>query len=90
MLFVGLAKVRAGTDQERVARRLEWDYPEGVTLIGEYWLLTNDPSVVFIVEAEDPKVMMLGIAQWDDVLDITYYPAVDSEEGIKFFKQAMS
>jgi hypothetical protein len=29
MLFVSLGSVRAGTDRERIARRMQWSYPEG-------------------------------------------------------------
>ena len=42
MLFVALGNVRAGTLQERTARRLEWQYPEGAHVVAEYRLQTQD------------------------------------------------
>jgi hypothetical protein len=42
MLFVALLKTRGhATFQEGVARRMQWDYPEGVRVLGEYWLETG-------------------------------------------------
>jgi hypothetical protein len=37
MLFVALLKNRAaGTFQEGVARRMQWDYPEEANVLAEY------------------------------------------------------
>jgi hypothetical protein len=47
MLFVALLKIRGhGTFQEGVARRMQWAYPQGVRVLGEYWLETESPRVV--------------------------------------------
>ena len=47
MLFVALLSTRPGnTFQEGVARRLQWDYPEGANVLAEYWLETEAPRVV--------------------------------------------
>jgi len=40
MLFTALLKVKAGTVVERTTHRLEWQYPDGVTVVAEYWLQT--------------------------------------------------
>jgi hypothetical protein len=53
MLFVTLLKTRPGnTFQEGVTRRLQWEYPEGANVVAEYWLETESPRVVAIVEAQ--------------------------------------
>ena len=58
MLFVALLSTRPGnTFQEGVAKRLQWDYPEGANVLGEYWLETESPRVVAIVEAEQGMEM---------------------------------
>src|SRR5665811_801944 len=53
MLFVALGSVRAGTQRERIARRLEWSYPPGMKVIAEYHLMTPSPAVISIAEADD-------------------------------------
>ena len=89
MLFVALGKVRSGTTRERVARRMEWKYPEGMRLIAEYWLQTSDPNVIVIAEADSIGPIMAATAQWDDVFDITVVPAVTAEQGMELAKAMM-
>jgi len=90
MLFVTLLKSRASTSMERIARRLEWQYPEGVRVVAEYWLQTPDPSVVAVTEADSIGPIMAATAPWEDVFDITVIPAVTAEEGMAIARQAMS
>lgn len=46
MLFVLLLKTRLGsTFQEGGSRRLQWQYPEGVSVAAEYWLETDSPAL---------------------------------------------
>ena len=53
MLFVALFTTRGGgTFQEGTARRLQWQVPEGVNVLAEYWLETEAPRVVVIFEAQ--------------------------------------
>jgi len=89
MLFVALLKVRSGTIKERMARRLQWQPPEGMRPVAEYWLQTPDPSVISISEADSIAPIMAALAAWDDVFDITVVPAISAEEGIELAKQMM-
>jgi len=53
MLFVALLSPKPGnTFQEGIARRLQWEAPEGANVLAEYWLETEAPRVIAIVEAE--------------------------------------
>jgi hypothetical protein len=53
MLFVALLSTRPRTTfQEGATRRLQWQYPEGANLLAEYWLETESPRVMAVVEAE--------------------------------------
>jgi hypothetical protein len=36
MLFVALAKVKGGTMEERITRRTQWQYPQGMRVMAEY------------------------------------------------------
>ena len=45
MLFVALLRTKPGsTFQEGGARRLQWQYPEDVDVLGEYWLGRDSPG----------------------------------------------
>ena len=90
MLFVSLLKTRAGTTKERIARRLEWQYPEGARPVAEYWLQTPDPTVVAVTESDSVGPIMAVVADWDDVFDITVIPAVTAEERMAIARQAMA
>jgi len=89
MLFVSLGAVRAGTDRERIARRMQWSYPPGLKLVAEYWLQTDNPKLISIAEADDIAAIMTGISQWDDVFSFTVVPAVTAEQGMELAKQMM-
>ncbi len=89
MLFAALLKAKAGTTKERMARRVQWQYPEGVRLVAEYWLQTTDPAGVSIFEADSIAPIMAATAAWDDVFEITVVPAVAAEEGLRLARQMM-
>lgn len=89
MLFVSLLKVRSGTMKERMARRVGWQYPDGMRPVAEYWLQTPDPAVILIAEADSVAPIMAVVAQWDDFFDITVIPAVTAEEGLQLAQQMM-
>ncbi len=40
----------------RVLVLLQWDYPEGANVLAEYWLETEAPRVVAVMEAENMDV----------------------------------
>lgn len=91
MLFVSLMTAKPGaTAAARRARRLEWKYPEGMRVVAEYWLATEDPRVVLVSEADDPAVIFQAIGDWDDVFTIDVFPAVTAEEGIASARRAAS
>ncbi len=89
MLYVALLKVRAGTVQERIARRMEWEIPEGTKGVAEYWLEAPDPNVVAVFEADHMAQIWSLFQGWDDVFDITVYPAITAEDGLEVLKQMM-
>ncbi len=90
MLFVALLEVTGGTPAERTARRAEWQYPEGIKPIAEYWLQDDDYTVVSIFEADDNAPIFAVSAQWGDVFNIKVVPAVTAEQGLKLAQQMMA
>ena len=89
MLFVILMNVRSGTRNERVARRVAWQYPEGARVVGEYWLQADAPNVISVVEADSLAPIMAALSAWDDVFTPIVIPAISAEEGLQFAKQMM-
>ena len=63
MLFVIIGKAKTGsTVKERVGRRGTWKYPSGVRVAAQYWLMTSEPTLITVAEADDPASIMMGIA----------------------------
>jgi hypothetical protein len=87
MLFASLGSVRAGTDRERIARRVKWSYPPGMTVVAEYWLMTDSPKVIIVTEEDDIVPIMAAISAWDDVFSWTVVPAVTGVEGLELAKK---
>jgi hypothetical protein len=91
MLFVALLKNRAaGTFQEGVARRMQWDYPEEANVLAEYWLETEAPRVIAVMEAENMDVFGQIRMDWGDMFEIEVFPALTGEQGMEMSRQAMS
>ncbi len=89
MLFVTIAKAKAGTTKERVARRMQWSFPPGVRVIGEYWLQNAEATLVLVSEADSVAPIFAATSDWDDVFDFTVTPAVTAAEGMELAKQMM-
>ncbi len=89
MLFGLVMKARPATMQERSARRVRWQVPEGANVVGEYWFEGDDPSVVAIVETEDVGAVTRIRLAWDDLFDIAVFPVVRAEEGLERLRQIM-
>jgi hypothetical protein len=88
MLFVALMKARPGTQQERISRRLSWQTPDvGAEAVGEYWLETADPAAVVVFKADEIGQLWAVFTGWDDLFEITIYPAVAAEEGLELLKK---
>jgi hypothetical protein len=87
MLFIGLCKQIPGTNLESSVRRLQWEWPaDGPKIVAEYWLQTEDPTVIVAFEADSVGPMMMTIAAWSDVFEISIYPAVTAEEGMEMLQ----
>ena len=89
MLYLTLCKAHAPA-KERIARRLEYVYPEGLKVLGEYWTFGADPAVVLVTEGDDPGPIMAATAAWDDAFEFTTVPAITAEEGIGLAKAALA
>jgi hypothetical protein len=73
------------------ARRLQWQYPEGANVVvAEYWLETEAPRVVAVVEADGMDPFGQIRMDWGDIFEIEVFPSVTAEQGLEMARQAMS
>lgn len=93
MLYVALLNWKAGLDREEqdgaLIRRSQWEYPDGITLIGEYWPATHAPAVISVFEASEYEPIMELNLTWQDFFDITIVPTTTPEEGLQIGPQIM-
>jgi hypothetical protein len=90
MLFVGLYSPKPGVSPtQTLSRRMEFKPPEGIKMVGEYWLQNSHPRTIVVFEADNYAPIMAMNRQWADLYDITVVPAITGDEGIKLAKQMM-
>lgn len=91
MLFVSLLTSKPGSVfQENLAKRLQWEYPAGVQVVAEYWLETESPRVISVVEAENADAFGQIRMDWNEAFEIEIFPAITAEHGMDLARQAMS
>jgi len=89
MLFVALMRLREGKMQSAIEQRMQWEFPEGVKRVGEYWLTTNDPKCISIYEADSYEPILQMNTAWDDAFDAQTFSAVTAEQGMEWIKKVM-
>jgi len=91
MLFVTLLKRKPHmTRRATTERRLDWKFPEGVHVIGEYWLPAGDYDVITITEGDDAASIYRALADWDEVFDARVFPVITAEEGIALARRELA
>lgn len=93
MLYVTVLSWKPGVTREQIneslGRRAQWQYPEGIKVVGEYWLQDPEIAVVAIYEASEYEpIMELGLV-WGDVFGVKTVPATSVEEGLKIGAKIM-
>lgn len=93
MLFVMILKWRSGLSKEQrdqaLVRRAQWNYPESVKLIAEYWPSSDDASVLSIFETTEQGAMLEIGLTWGDMFEIRVSPAITAEEGLTLGAQLL-
>ena len=67
---------------ELVKRRVEWRFPEGMKVIGEWVDITGGRDFT-LVEVDDPKVILAATFAWDDLAKFECVPVMEAEEVMK-------
>lgn len=87
MDFIGFLRNRPSISAEQrdnaLSRRASWQYPEGITVIAEYWPMSAEYQVVTIFSAATFAPVLELVFEWNDVFDLSIFPAVSAEEGLK-------
>ena len=93
MLFVMFMGWKPGVTREQtdeaLARRAQWQPPEGVNILGEYWIANPEATVVSIAEADDYESIMEINMAWGDVFNISTFPATTAKEGLEMGARIM-
>jgi hypothetical protein len=58
--------------------------------LAEYWLETEAPRVVAVIEAESMEAFGQIRMDWGDMFEIEVFPAVTAEQGMEMLREAMS
>ena len=85
-MFVNIGRPLPGDLRPVIARRVEWDYPEGLKVIAEYWLQHADMTVLSIFEADSIAPILAVNSEWSDAFRWTTVPVITAEDGIALFK----
>ncbi len=82
MLFVMRLIWRPGVMlSEVIAKRAKWQYPEGINVLGEYWLPGDDVILVFETSSQADIAVLTTV--WSEFFDFSLRPAVTPEEGLE-------
>jgi hypothetical protein len=56
---------------------------EGIEIVGEYWVQSNEPRVILIFEAASNGPILELVTDWDEHFDITVSPTVKVSDLMK-------
>ncbi len=59
----------------------------GVKPVAEYWIQTDDPSVIPVVELNNVGLLTALRMAWDDLFEIQAFPAIAADEGPEMLRQ---
>lgn len=87
MKCVVLYHLKEAADQaklaELMARRAEYQFPTGMTLVAECWTGNTRNCVVAIYDVDDPATALVNSVVWLDAFNIEVLPATTWEEGLE-------
>ncbi len=87
MEFVAFLRFRpsvsAADRDAALMRRAAWKYPDGITVLSEYWPMSGEYQVVTAFATDSITAMMEVEFEWNDVFDVTVIPAISAEEGLR-------
>jgi hypothetical protein len=61
-----------------------------MNFLAEYWIETDSPRVVSVVEAKSMAPFEAIRMAWGDLFEIDVFPAVTADQGMEMLRQAIS
>lgn len=74
---------------ESLSRRMEFEIPEGIKMVAEYWLQHTNPHIIVVFESDSYAPIMAMNSRWSDIFDCTVVPAITADEGLELGSQMM-
>lgn len=94
MLYVATMTWQPGLSREQrdgaLMRRAQWQYPQEMKVVGEYWPLSERHAVISVFETDDYGAILELELTWGDVFQIEVNPATTAEDGLKVGPEAMA
>lgn len=94
MTYVALFTWRANLSEERringFSRRHGYQYPASMKVLAEYWPASPGAAAIVLgFEAESFEPIMQLTIDWQDLFDVTVYPAITPEAGFAMGEKLM-
>ena len=87
MKFATLWSLKESVDltklSEAVGRRADYEFPEGLEIVAEFWTSMSSPAVILIFETDNAASLMINAATWIDVFDVQVFPVNTWQEGLE-------
>lgn len=85
MLYVIQLRFHSHLSREQrdgaLMRRVQWQYPNNVKVLGEYWPASNDPAVLVIADTSEYEPLMEISLTWSDLFEVQVTPATEPVAG---------
>ncbi|WP_406661860.1 DUF3303 family protein [Methanolobus sp. ZRKC3] len=88
MLFIDIVTWEPKDNDEVTNLFSNWEYPEGIKVIGEWIDLSNCRTVV-VYDAENAEAYVAATFPWRDICYFDSFPVMESTELMKLMSEKM-
>jgi hypothetical protein len=88
MLFVDIITWEPKDNDEVLKRFMNWEYPEGIKVVGEWGDLSSCRHIV-VYDAKSSEAYAAGMFPWRDICRFDSFPAMAPDDTMKFMEKYM-
>ena len=88
MLFMDIITFEPKDKDEVLERFKDWEYPEGITVIGE-WDDLSSCRHILLYDAENSEAYAAAMFPWLDICRFDSFPVMESSDVAKFMAEHM-